>query len=255
MTPMKKMRAFASALCFLLFVSPVLAQELTPKEIVKRSDDLMRGDTQKGPFRMTVTTPEWTRTLEIYVHSKGRDRMLIKILSPAKEKGTTTLRIKNEMWNYLPSVERTIKIPPSMMLQPWMGSDFANDDLVKESSVVEDYNHKLIAEKVIDGHVVCKIELTPKKHAGVVWEKRVQWIQKDDFIPVREAFVGKNNKIIKILTYSDRKKISGRVIPTRWEMVSEIKKGHRTVIEVADKVVYNEPIDDNVFGLQSLKEK
>lgn len=244
----------ALVLCLLFLASPVLAQELTPKEIVKRSDDLMRGDTQKGPFRMTVVTPQWTRILEIYVHSKGRDRMLIKILSPAKEKGTTTLRIGSEMWNYLPSVERTIKIPPSMMLQPWMGSDFANDDLVKESSVVDDYDHRLVAEKMIDGHVICKIELVPKSRAGVIWEKRVQWIQKDDFTPVREAFVGKNNKVIKILTYSDKKMISGRVIPTRWEMVSEVKEGHRTVIEVTDKVVYNESIEDGVFSLKSLKE-
>jgi hypothetical protein len=245
----------------LFFSSPLLscAQDLTPQEIVKRSDDLMRGDTQKGKYYMTVITPDWQRRLELYCFSKGRDKIFIRILAPAKEKDTTTLRIKGEMWNYLPGVERTVKIPPSMMLQPWMGSDFANDDLVKETSVVNDYTHRLIGEEKTDaagvGADVYILELIPKPQAAVVWEKRIMRINKSDFTPVRDEFYGKNNKLIKVLTYSKVKKISDRSIPTVWEMRSEIKKEHRTVIEVSDSVVYDQPIEDSVFSIQNLKSK
>lgn len=229
------------------------SQEISAKDIVKRSDDLMRGKSSEGKYTMTIITPNWQRCLKLYVYSKDRDKMFIRILSPAKEKGITTLRVENEMWNYLPSVERTIKIPPSMMLQPWMGSDFANDDLVKESSVVEDYDHKIIAEENIDGKEAWKIELTPKPHAGVVWEKRIMVIRKGDFIPVRDEFYGKGGSLIKILEYSKVKKISDREIPTHWQMTSKIKKFNRTIIEVDEDVVYNKPINDSVFTLQNLK--
>lgn len=253
---MKKNLLFTLLVFFLLKPVPIIfAQELSAQEIVKRSDDLMRGNTQEGKYTMTVITQNWERHLELYVYSQGRDKIFIRILSPAKEKGITTLRIKNEMWNYLPSVERTIKIPPSMMLEAWMGSDFANDDLVKESSVVNDYTHRIIDEKIIDGKEVCRIELTPKPEAAVVWNKRIMWIQKNDFIPLRDEFYGKNNKLIKVLTYSKIKKISDRTIPAYWEMTSEIKSGHRTIIEVSDKVVYNKPIEETVFNLQNLKSR
>jgi len=118
-----------------------------------------------------------------------------------------------------------------MMLQPWMGSDFANDDLVKESSVVNDYTHKIAGEENLDGKAVWRIEMTPKPEAAVVWDKRITWIRKDGFIPVRDEFYGKDNKLIKALEYSKVKEISGRLIPSYWQMTSEIKKGHRTIIE------------------------
>ena len=238
---------------FLLTISYAFAQEPSAQEIVKRSDDLMRGDTQEGVFIMTVITPTWERTLKLYCISKGRDRMFIRITSPAKEKGIATLRVANEMWNYLPQVERTIKIPPSMMLQPWMGSDFANDDLVKESSVVNDYTHAIIAEEKVEGEDIYIIELTPKPSAGIVWDKRIMRVNKKNFIPVRDEFYGKDNKLIKTLYYTEVKKISDRFIPTRWEMVSNIKSGRRTIIEVDDKVAYNKQIDDSIFSVQNLK--
>ncbi len=228
-------------------------EEQNAKEIVKRSDDLMRGQTQQGHYTMTVITPSWRRQLEIRVQSKGRDRMLLKILSPAKEKGITTLRVGNEMWNYLPQVERTIKIPPSMMLQPWMGSDFANDDLVKESSIVEDYDHVIIARKTIKGMPLVRIQLVPKPRAGVVWKRRVMVIDTQTFVPLRDEFYGKDDELVKVLSYRDVRRVGGRLIPTRWEMVSEIKPGRRTMIEVSDDLVYNEPIDDGVFTLQNIK--
>src|SRR3989338_5112347 len=137
-------------------------QPLTATNIVKHYDDLMQGQTNSGIYSMQVVNPQWERTLELRVYRKYPEKTFIRILSPAKEAGTTSLRIKNEMWNYLPQVEKIIKIPPSMMLEPWMGSDFTNDDLVKENSIVHDYTHKIIKETTVKNQKVYAIEATPK---------------------------------------------------------------------------------------------
>ena len=146
------------AYIFLCYSLPCPAVELTGQDIVKRSDDLMRGDTSQGKYKMTVITPDWQRTLELDAYSTGRDRTFIRVLAPAKEAGVTSLRVKTNMWNYLPKVERVIKIPPSMMLQPWMGSDYTNDDLVKESSIVYDYTHTITGQEKIGADTAYKIE-------------------------------------------------------------------------------------------------
>lgn len=248
------LRFIVYSLCLIFLLAPPLssAENLSAQDIVKHSDDLMRGDTSQGRYKMTVTTPNWTRTIELVVYTFGRDKTFIHILSPAKEAGITTLRIKNNMWNYLPKVERTIKIPPSMMLQPWMGSDFTNDDLVKESSIVYDYNHRILAEEKIDLDSVYKIELIPKPEAAVTWGKLIFWIRKNDFVPLKEEFYDEHNRLIKILEYSQIKQMSDRRIPTIWKMTSKTKETHFTIIEVIE-VEYNRPIDENIFSLANLK--
>jgi len=238
---------------FFLHTCFVYGQEgLTGKDIVKLSDDLMRGNSLQGRYAMTVTTPNWKRRLELDVWEKDRAKTFIRILSPVKEAGIGTLRIDSNMWNYLPNVERTIKIPPSLMLQPWMGSDFVNDDLVKESSIVNDYNHNILGEEDINGDISYKIELIPKPESAVVWGKINFWIRKDDFVPLREEYYSDTGKLIKVLEYSAVKKMSGRAIPTIWKMTPLNKEGCLTVIEVVN-VKYNIPIDEGIFSLANLK--
>jgi outer membrane lipoprotein-sorting protein len=128
------LRLTALAWLMLLPFSAAVAQEPTGREIVDHIEKLMWGKMMQGSMEMSVITPRWQRTLQLKVWLDRPERSFIRILSPAKEAGIGSLRIKSEMWNYLPNVERTIKIPPSMMLQPWMGSDFTNDDLVKKAA-------------------------------------------------------------------------------------------------------------------------
>ncbi|MCA9395052.1 MAG: outer membrane lipoprotein-sorting protein [Candidatus Omnitrophica bacterium] len=232
--------------------TPPVASLPDPKTMVKKSDDLMRGDSVQGTYIMEITTPSWTRTLELAVHSKGRDRIFIRILSPAKEAGTGTLRIDNEMWNYLPRIEKVIKIPPSMMLQSWMGSDFANDDLVKENSIVDDYTHRIVAEETVRGEPTYKIELIPKPGAAVIWGKLYYWIRPADYVPIRQDYYDERGRLVKRLEYSDIEKVSDRTVPRTWMMTNHIKKGKTTRIYLKD-VVYNQPVDDNLFTLSNLK--
>ncbi len=226
-------------------------EALDATEIVRRSEDLMRGDSYSGKYSMEIITPRWKRELTLLVHSMGRDKMFIRILSPAKESGIGTLRLGDEMWNYLPNVEKTIKIPPSLMLRPWMGSDFANDDLVKESSIVNDYTHQIVDHEEDHGISVLKIEFTPKPDAPVIWGKLYHWIRENDFVPLKEEYYSEKGKAIKVMEYSDIGQVSDRVIPRTWVMRSLTKKGHSTTIKLLD-VIYNQPIDDAVFSMTHL---
>ena len=146
------------------------------ESIVKKMDQLHRSETSHAEIEMQITTPHWERTLAMTVWTKGMDQTFIRITAPKKELGVATLRIGNEMWNYLPKTNKVMKIPPSMMMGSWMGSDFTNDDLVRESSMLNDYTYKLIkSEDAVPGQLY--IQLTPKEDSPIVWGKIVAAVQ------------------------------------------------------------------------------
>src|SRR6185436_746581 len=160
----------------------------------------LRGHVNVAEYSMTVTRPSWTRALKMKVwDDRTHSRVFVRISEPAKEAGTSFLRLGYNLWNYLPSVEKVMKIPPSMMLQAWMGSDFSNDDLVKESSYIDDYTHEITGTEDQSGLKVFKIELTPRPNAPVVWGKVIFWVRDKDDLPVCEQFIDERGRLIKDL--------------------------------------------------------
>ena len=155
-----------------ILVIPILIQAQSAKEIVQKMDDNMRGDYVTQVMTMTIVRPSWERSISMKSWGRGTDYSLIFITAPAKEKGQVFMKRETEMWNWIPSIDRMIKLPPSMMMQSWMGSDFTNDDLIKESSVIHDYEHSIVGEEELQGLPCYKIQLIPKPDAAVVWGKR-----------------------------------------------------------------------------------
>jgi len=207
---------------------------LSAKEIIKKMEDQMRGDTSYAVYTMTITNPRWTRTLKMKNWSEGEEKAFILIEHPPKEKGITYLKIKNEMWNYLPSVERTIKIPPSMLMQSWMGSDFTNDDLVKQSSATDDYNQKLLSIENYAGRKAYVIELTARPEAAVAWEMIKAWVDTQYFMPLRQEYFDEKKALVNIMYFENHQLISERWFPTRWRMVPQNKTGHETRIDLTE---------------------
>jgi hypothetical protein len=156
------------------------------------------------------------------------------------------------MWNYLPNIERTIKIPPAMMMQPWMGSDFTNDDLVKESSVVDDYSHRLVP--AASAGEVFVVESTPKPDAAVVWGRIVFEIRKADFIPVKEQFFDERGMLVRTMSFSDVRSLGGRIIPTRWEMRPVAKPNNLTAV-VLKNALFDQAIDPELFTQRNLQKR
>lgn len=218
--------------------------------IVERAELALWGKTFQADFEMVIATPSWSRTLALAVRMDRPGKSFLRVLAPAKDAGISSLRVGNEMWNYIPAIERTIKIPPSLMLQPWLGSDFTNDDLVKESSLVNDYTHKLLESPKADGTGQYLIEALPKPESAVVWGK-ILYATRADFVPLKQEYFDERGRSVRTLTYSDIRKLDGRDVPTRWEMKPLDKPGKSTTIFIKS-AAYDRTLDSELFSLRNL---
>jgi outer membrane lipoprotein-sorting protein len=235
-------------------VPALFAQTRTAAELIHKTEQNLRANTEQGVVTMTVRTPDWQRTLVMDYWAVNPDKTFIRVTAPAKEAGTSTLRLRSNMWNYLPSVERVIKIPPSLMLQPWMGSDFSNDDLVRESSLEKDYTHRLDGEVSEAGALCYRVVSTPKPNAPVVWGHLVILVGKSDALPRKEEFYDDKGVLQKVLTFEDIRRMGGRTYPTRWKMVSVNKPGHETEL-LYSKLEFNRRIPNSVFTQENLQQR
>ena len=190
--------------------------------------------------------------MTLAIWSEGTEKVLIRVLQPEKEKGTATLKVGSDIWNYLPKIDRTIRIPTSMMMASWMGSHFTNDDLVKESSISRDYEAKITGKQALPDGQCYVLDLIPRPEAAVVWGKITAYVRMSDHIPLKYEFFDEKGKLIRYQDLSVIKKMGGRTIPTVMTMIPVTKKGKKTVL-VIDKINFNVPISDDVFSLSKLK--
>jgi outer membrane lipoprotein-sorting protein len=230
--------------------SLVPAQNAT--DIVKKADEKYRGKSSYAEMSMTIVRPKWSRTVKFKSCNAGLDYSMTLITDPVKEKGQTYMKRKNEIWSWNPSISRLVKMPPSMMSQGWMGSDFSNDDVIKESSLVADYTHKIIGEESFAGKNCWIIELSPKEEAAVVWGKLKIWISKDDYLQLKTEYYDEDGYLMKTEKASQIKMMSGREIPTYFELIPEDEPGNKTIV-VMDKIVYDITVSETFFSQQNMK--
>jgi outer membrane lipoprotein-sorting protein len=219
--------------------------------VVRRIDELYRSKSSYAELEMEIITPHWQRTLRMKVWSKGMEKTFIRILSPKKEQGVGTLRIGDEMWNYLPKTNKVIKIPPSMMMSAWMGSDFTNDDLVKEYTFLEDFHFNLFTPQDAEGNLLY-IECRPKEGRAIVWDKVNIAVRTADYIPIWQKYYDEKGKVMRVMHFRDIQAFGKRQIPAVLEMVPQNKEGHKTVIRYLD-IVFDQEIAEDVFSLRNLR--
>ena len=236
-------------LLFLLLLTFTI-QANEAKAIIKKLEKNLRGDYMYSTMSMIVTSKRGKRTVKIESWSKGNTKSFMKILYPQKDKGITFLKINTQMWQYIPKIERTIKIPSSMMLQSWMGSDFTNDDMVKESSLEEDYNAKLLSKSSNRA----TLELIPKEDAAVVWGKIIVEVDLKNAVPTKETFYDDRMKKVRVMTFSKVEQHGSHRVPMVMELkpLDAGKKKNRTKI-IFEKVNFDAKIDPSYFTKQALK--
>jgi len=235
------------------FISPVIAQELTATGIVRKADEIFNGEKSSySIMSMTIVRPAWQRTIEFKNWSLERDYALTLITAPSREAGQTFLKRSSEMWSWNPSISRLIKLPPSMMSQGWMGSDYTNDDILRESSVVNDYTHEITGEEAIDGRLCYKIRMTAKEDASIVWGKQIRWIDKKDFLVLKAELYDEDGYLVRTETGSDIRVMGGRTIPSRIELVPEDEPGNKTIVEIKE-IKFNIPVEESFFSQQNMK--
>ena len=211
--------------------------------ILKQSEEKIRGvKSSYTEMIITVVRPKWKKEMTMKGWSVGEDYFTSVVLSPSKEKGTVFLKRENEVWNYVPSIERTIKLPPSMMMQNWMGTDFTNDDLVQRSSITDDYTNTIIGEETIDDLDCWIIQLIPKEDAPVVWGKLIMWIDKKDYMQLKTQFFDEYDDMVNVMNSKIIKNFGGKKLPSVIEFVPLEKEGNKTIVE---RLIWKFDIDIN----------
>ncbi len=220
-------------------------------EIARRIDNMYRSDSSYSEVVMEISTPDWQRTLEMQVWTVGTDKTFLRILSPRKERGIGTLRIGTEMWNYFPRINKVMKIPPSMMMTSWMGSDFTNDDLVREFTLVKDYDFQLIRP---DGALpeLLYLEAIPKKGVPVVWSRVLIAVRERDLIPVWQEYYDEKNAPVRRMDYSDIRVFGNRTVPASMTLVPANKEGNKTVLRYS-VIEFDRKVDNSIMTLRNLR--
>ena len=231
-----------------LSTGPAEAAEPTIEELLDATDDVNRGESSTSTITMQVKTKRYERTMSMKAWSRGEEDSLIRIVSPAKDAGTTTLKVGDDMWNYIPKIDRTMKIPPGMMSGAWMGSHFSNDDLVKSNRLTDEFTYE--KESLIDG--VYTIVCTAKPDAAVVWGKVVVKVRADK-VPVEVAYFDEDGELARKMTFSDVKDFDGRKVPATMLLEPADRPGEFTRITTTS-MDFDVALDDRTFSLQALKE-
>ena len=215
---------------FIFFNISSYSQDAT--SILKKSEEKIRGvNSSYVEMAITIERPKWKKEMTMKGWSIGEDYFSSVVITPVKEKGTVFLKRENEVWNYIPSIERTIKLPPSMMMQNWMGTDFTNDDLVQRSSISDDYKNTIIGEENIEGYDCWIIQLIPNEDAPVVWGKLIMWIDKEHYMQLKTQFFDEYEDLVSVMTSNQIKDFGNKKLPAVIEYVPLDEEGNKTIIE------------------------
>jgi outer membrane lipoprotein-sorting protein len=234
---------------FLLMIDPVWAQDA--RAIIEAGFQHYRGNASKAVFEMVIRRPNWERRMEMTAWTKGTDRSLVRITAPAKDKDNGTLKRGRKMWTFNPKVNRVIKLPPSLMAQSWLGSDFSNNDISKSDSILNDYQHRLAGTTSHHGHKVYIIESIPKPDAPVVWGKQILHIR-DDHVLLLQEFFDEDLLPVKRLTGTQIQMLGGRMFPKVWKMQENGKTDHHTLLKY-HRLSFLDDLPEHYFTLNQLK--
>ena len=242
---------FGIAIFVFVFPFSVLA-ETSVEGLLDKVDRLYRSDSSHATMEMKIVTENWERTTVMEVWSRGMNDTLIKILSPRKDKGIKTLKLGNQMWNYFPKINKVLKVPPSMMMHSWMGSDFTNDDLVKENTLAEDYHAKL-EEHPSGPNQFYFIVLRPKNETVTVWGKISISIRRQDFMPVEQIYYNEDGEKKRVMEFSGIQQMGGKMIPAVMEMRT-LNKNSRTLIRYKS-IDFKPVFSKSIFSFSQLRRK
>lgn len=236
------------------FSSLAAAAPIDIQELVRHVDELWRGTTSQADMTMQVTTKHYQRTMTLEAWSRGNENSLVVIKAPIKDRGIATLKVGQNIWNYLPKINRVTKIPPSMMSGSWMGSHFTNDDLVKENTFEADYNVTLTFSGERDGHKIYEITAIPKPDAAVVWGKVVMDVIQQTLTPTRADYYDEDGNLVRRMTFSDFQQIDGKTVPMTMKLQPEDKPNESTTLTY-ENLKFGVDIPQSFFSLQSLKRR
>jgi len=235
----------------LLCSATAASQEITANDVIRKAMDNYRGLTSHGQMSMTIHRQDWQREMAMNTWTEGDKRTLVRVTAPAKDAGNGTLSVDGNMWTYSPKVNRVIKVPASMMSQNWMGSDFSNKDVSKDTDIIDQYQHQLVGHYEQDGHQVYVIQSIPHEEAAVVWGKEVLHIR-DDWVILEHQFWDQDDTRVKTLRTLEIQEMDGRNVATVIRMGKEDATDEWTEVRTT-LVDFDIELPENLFTLSNLR--
>jgi len=221
--------------------------------LIEKAEKQLRGKSTQAILTMIIRRPSFERVLKLRTWTSSHDNALVEILSPKKEEGVSSLRKALQMWNFLPKTDQIVRIPSSLMLQSWMGSDFNNDDLMKASSLIRDYRHRFVRPKGLKAkEQVIVVECRPKPGAAVVWGKILYWARPSDGLPLKQQYFDDGGKLVRTVSFSQFKKMDDRIIPTAIRVDKAGEPGEFTTVTY-NKILFDRQLDLSLFERDRLK--
>jgi outer membrane lipoprotein-sorting protein len=253
---MRKDLFIAGRWLYVMVVFPMVlyaahANALDAQAIVKASFDYWRGNTSVAVVDMTIHRPTWERIVTMKVWTRGEEDSIFRIIAPAKDKDNGTLKKGKNMWMYNPKINRVIKIPPSMMSQSWMGSDFSNDDLSKTDSLLHDYVHEIVGTETHEGQTVYVIRSVPKPDAPVVWGMQKLKIRADHIF-LEQVFFDEELKPVRVMSAHQIQTLGNRLFPKNWKMQKMDVQDEYTFLEYKE-LSFDDNLPDWIFTLSNLR--
>ncbi|MGQ9427414.1 outer membrane lipoprotein-sorting protein [Gilvimarinus sp. F26214L] len=248
---------FASLLCFLLlypnagFGQEQQSGEPDARAIIQAAIDHWRGTSSYSDMTMTIHRPDWERRMSMRAWTRGEDHSLVRVTAPARDSGSGTLLIDNDMWTFAPNINRVVKVPSSMMAQSWMGSDFSNQDIARADDILDQYDHRLLKTETTDGGLVYHIEAIPHETAPVVWGRQVVRIREDHLI-LREDYYDQNNQLVKSLVTLDIATMDDRPV-ARVQRMSKVEEPEEWTEVRIDTIQFGVELQDRIFTLSNLR--
>ena len=239
------------ACAVLLCGAAAVSQEIIADDVIRKAMDNYRGLTSHGQMSMLIHRPDWQREMAMNTWTEGDKRTLVRVTAPAKDSGNGTLSVDGNMWTYTPKVNRVIKVPASMMSQNWMGSDFSNKDVSKDTDIIDQYQHQLVGNYEQDGHHVYVIQSIPHEEAAVVWGKEVLHIR-DDWVILEHQFWDQDDIRVKTMRTLEIQEMDGRNVATVVRMGKEDAEGEWTEVRTA-MVDFDIELPENLFTLSNLR--
>lgn len=217
--------------------------------LLEHLDDLYRSNSSIARIQIDVTSTRSIRSMRLRAWTRGAEEVLVLIEAPPREAGTATLRVGNNLWNYLPKIARTIRVPPAAMLGSWMGTDFTNDDLVKESSLRKDFAARVDRRSEAPQGWWLTLDVKP----GVVgrWA-RIELLVSDERLPVEERHYDRKGRLARTMYFDEVKVLGGRRLPAHIALVPADSVGQRTEMRYLD-VEFDVPLSDDTFSLSRLE--
>jgi len=223
----------------------------TAQDIIRKAMDHYRGQTSYSEMTMVIHRPDWERSMTMQGWSEGEKKTLVRVTEPKKDAGNGTLSVDGNMWTYTPKINRVIKVPSSMMNQNWMGSDFSNKDISKDTAIIEQYDHTLLETSTEEGQTVWTIQSIPHEEAAVVWGREVLRVR-DDWVLLEQQFWDQDDRLVKTLQAMEITEMGGRTVASRLRM-SKVDTPEEWTEVRTHATEFDLALPGNLFTLSNLR--